>query len=355
MIGHPVEDLETPAIVINLDVMERNLERAARYAREHNLRLRPHTKTHKIPDLGRRQVALGAAGLTVAKVGEAEVMVKAQPRELLVAYPVLGRSKLARLADVAQSANVAVSLDSVEAARGLADLNADIGVLVEFDAGLHRVGVPPEQVIALAENVNRMPQLRFEGITFYPGHIKSFRGDLTDVSALLDQVVSRVEERWPVRIVSGGSTPTLWRSHEIPRLNEIRPGTYIFNDWNTVVSGACTFDECAASIHTTVVSTAVPGQIVMDGGSKTFSSDRPALDDVLFGLIREDESARFFRMNEEHGYVRVADQTKYRVGQRITVLPVHICVAMNLHEQVYGVRNGRVEEIWRVEARGKLQ
>jgi D-serine deaminase-like pyridoxal phosphate-dependent protein len=173
---------------------------------------------------------------------------------------------------------------------------------------------------------------------------------------LLDQVLNRLRERFPIGIVSGGSTPALWRSHEFPGLNEIRPGTYIFNDLNTVLSGACTFEDCAARIHTTIISTAVPGQIVLDGGSKTFSSDRPsAADEVIYGQLDGYPDAKLFRLNEEHGWVRIPDNSQFRVGQRITVLPVHICVAVNLQDQVYGVRGGRVEEVWRVEARGKVQ
>lgn len=364
MIGHPVEDIETPAIVIDLDVMERNLQNAAAYAHEHGLRLRPHTKTHKIPALGRRQLDLGAAGLTVAKVGEAEVMLGAKPEELLVAYPVIGESKLTRLMEVAAQTRVTVSLDSLDAARALSvaatTKRVEVGVLVEFDAGLHRVGVKAARVAELVEVIAGMSGLRFEGIAFYPGHIKRLDEDarvqIREGSEMLQALVSQLEERWPVPVVSGGSTPTLWHSHEFERLNEIRPGTYIFNDWNTVLCGACTFDDCAATIHTTVVSTAVEGQIIIDGGSKTFSSDRPAVsNEALFGFIPEQPDTRFLRMNEEHGYVRVVDNSKFRVGQRLKVLPVHICVAMNLHEQVYGVRKGRVEEVWRVEGRGKLQ
>jgi D-serine deaminase-like pyridoxal phosphate-dependent protein len=364
MIGTPVEDLETPAIVIDLDIMERNLEAAASYARQHSLRLRPHTKTHKIPALGKRQLDLGAAGLTVAKVGEAEVMTRSGTPDLLVAFPVIGASKVARLLAVARERNVTVSLDSIEAANGLSEgavaAGMEIGVLAEFDAGLHRVGIRPELLFELVEAIDRLPGLRLEGIAFYPGHIKKLdetaSQEIAEAGRLLDQVLNRLRERFPIGIVSGGSTPALWRSHEFPGLNEIRPGTYIFNDLNTVLSGACTFEDCAARIHTTIISTAVPGQIVLDGGSKTFSSDRPsAADEVIYGQLDGYPDAKLFRLNEEHGWVRIPDNSQFRVGQRITVLPVHICVAVNLQDQVYGVRGGRVEEVWRVEARGKVQ
>src|ERR1700676_1882713 len=168
-----VADLDTPALVIDLDIMERNLRRMAEYTEQHGLRLRPHTKTHKIPALARRQIELGAAGLTIAKVGEAEVMLGANPPDLLLAYPIIGRRKLDRLMGVARKTQVTVSLDSTFVARQLSDAahqaQVEIGVLTEVDVGLGRVGVQPSDVVALAQDIAHRPSLRFLGIAFYPG------------------------------------------------------------------------------------------------------------------------------------------------------------------------------------------
>jgi D-serine deaminase-like pyridoxal phosphate-dependent protein len=160
-----------------------------------------------------------------------------------------------------------------------------------------------------------------------------------------------------VKIVSGGSTPTLFHSHEMAGLNEIRPGTYVFNDLNTIRSGACAMDDCAASILATVVSTARPGQMIVDGGSKTFSSDRLANStEVTFGHVVEAPGSRFHKMNEEHGFVDMTRaERSFAVGERVHIVPNHICVAVNLHERVYGLRGDRVEEVWSVDGRGKLQ
>jgi len=361
-----VSDLDTPAIIIDLDIMERNLRKVAEYARQRDLRLRPHTKTHKIPALGRKQIELGAAGLTVAKVGEAQVMLGANPPDLLVAYPVIGRGKLDRLMDVARQTNLTVSLDSREAAQQLSDAaeaaGIDVGILAEVDVGLGRTGVEPANVLALVRDISRLPRLRFEGIAFYPGHIKLMDDDghraVAELGVLLSGILRNLKQAgFPARIVSGGSTPALFQSHQIEGLNEIRPGTYIFNDRNTVLSGACELADCAASILTTVVSTAKRGQMIIDGGSKTFSSDRPISgEQVSFGLVVEAPQAVFARMNEEHGYVELGDTSReFRVGDRVRVVPNHICVAMNLHECVYGIRGDAVEQAWRVEGRGKLQ
>ncbi len=362
-----VAELDTPALLIDLDIMERNLRRAADYARANDLQLRPHTKTHKIPALGRRQLELGAVGLTVAKVGEAEVMLSAEPPELLVAYPIIGHRKLERLAAVARRARITVALDSLAAARHLSDAaregQVSFGVLAELDAGLGRVGVSPgDELVELIRGLLRLPHLTYEGIAFYPGHIKMLDEEgqraIQAVDELLRTVLDRLRrEGLPPRIVSAGSTPTLFESHRMRGLTEIRPGTYIFNDRNTLLAGACALEDCAASILATVVSTARPGQVIIDGGSKTFSSDRlTPVPEVTFGHVVEVPEAVFFKLNEEHGFVDIRKaEREIAVGDRLRVIPNHICVAMNLHETVYGIRGDAVEAVWKVEGRGKLQ
>jgi D-serine deaminase-like pyridoxal phosphate-dependent protein len=362
-----VSDLDTPALLIDLDIMERNLCRAAQYANTHGLRLRPHTKTHKIPALGRRQLELGAAGLTVAKVGECEVMLRAGPSDVLVAYPVIGRPKLERLMAAARQTAVTVALDSLTAARGLSEAASaarlTVGVLTEVDVGLGRAGVNPgTELIELIRAVSPLPGLSFEGIAFYPGHIKKLDAEglaeIDQLAALLETMLAGLRAAGiQPRIVSGGSTPALFHSHRLPGMNEIRPGTYIFNDKNTVLSGGCGYEDCAASILTTVVSTARQGQMLIDGGSKTFSSDRPSpAAEVTFGHLMDVPEALFTRMNEEHGYVDIhAAGREFRIGDRIRVIPNHVCAAMNLHETVYGIRGDTVEHTWAVEGRGKLQ
>jgi D-serine deaminase-like pyridoxal phosphate-dependent protein len=366
-VGLRVSDLDTPALVIDLDIMERNLRKLADYGRDHDLRIRPHTKTHKIPALARKQIDLGAAGLTVAKVGEAEVMLSAKPPELLVAYPIVGRKKLDRLMQVAQKTAVTVSLDSLFVARQLSDAaraaQIEIGILAEVDVGLGRVGVAPgDALLQLIQGIDRLPRLRFEGIAFYPGMIRSLDEEgeeaLKRLAQMLDGILRELRRAgFQAKIVSGGSTPTLFHSHELPGLNEIRPGTYIFNDRNTVLAGSASLEDCAASIHVTVVSTSKPGQMIIDGGSKTFSSDRQAAGtEVSFGHVVDAPEAVFTKMNEEHGFVELRRSTaQFDVGDRVRIVPNHICVAMNLHENVYGVRGDAVEQVWRVEGRGKLQ
>ena len=361
-----LHDLDTPALVIDLDIMERNLSRVAAYAHEHGIRLRPHTKTHKIPALGRRQVELGAVGLTVAKVSEAEVMLEAGAPGLLVAYPTFGAAKLARLMEVAKKTPVTMSLDSLDVARPLSAAaqaaGVSIGVLAEIDVGMGRVGIDAADLLTLVRGIEAAPGLRFEGIAFYPGQIKMMdaegTAELAKVRERLDVAMDLLARNSiACGVVSAGSTPTWRHTHEVPAVNEMRPGTYIFNDRNSVYGGACGWDDCAASVLATVVSMARPHQMILDGGSKTFSSDRLAYGtEITFGKIVEDQAARFHKMNEEHGFVDVTDATrKFQVGDRVRVIPNHICVAMNLHEKVYGMRGEQVETVFPVAGRGKLQ
>ena len=260
--------------------------------------------------------------------------------------------------ELAKKTRVTVSVDSIEAARPISEAataaGVSIGILAEVDAGLHRVGVQPELFVGLLQALAPLTGIELRGMAFYPGHIKNQdSAALAALSSLIEGLLAEAAAAgFALPIVSGGTTPTMWHSHEVAGMNEIRPGTYIFNDRNVVISGACTMEDCAATIIATVVSTSVPGQFVIDGGSKTFSSDRAALDG--FGLFLDAPDALFEKMNEEHGYVKHAGHNR-KVGERVRVLPNHICVAVNLHEKVYGVRGDQVVETWTVDGRGKLQ
>jgi D-serine deaminase-like pyridoxal phosphate-dependent protein len=357
-----IQDLDTPALIVDLDIMERNLRRVADYCASHNLRLRPHTKTHKSILIGKQQLALGAAGLSVAKVGEAEVMLGAGPRDLLVAYPVVGETKLRRLAAVAGVTRVTVALDSLFVAQQLSQIaqaaKTSFGILTEIDVGLARVGVTPADALDLTRAVSALPGLEWRGITFYPGHIKDQDPQkLTELSRTIEQIIENFRNAGFVpEIVSGGSTPALYHSHEIAGLNEIRPGTYVFNDLNTVAAGACAMEDCAASILVTVISHTTQERMIVDGGSKTFSSDKLSSGGPGHGYVVEAPGASFHKMNEEHGFVDLTRaERSFEIGEKIRIIPNHICVAVNLHEFVYGVRNGVVEECWHVDGRGKLQ
>ena len=362
-----VSDLETPAVVIDLDVMERNLSRMADYCRSKNLNLRPHTKSHKIIELAKRQIAHGARGITVAKIGEAEVMLNSGINDILIAYPVFGRGKAEKLADLAARANITVALDSLEVAQAISNeaskKSVRVGILVELDVGFGRCGLANEdEILTLAQKVADLPNLVFKGLMFFPGHLqveKHARAELrAGVNDLLDRVLTKFEHSGlPIITVSGGSTPTAREGHLFSGVNEIRPGMYIFNDRNMVGVGVAAVEDCALSVITTIVSTSVSGRAIIDAGSKTLSSDRYlAGDGSGFGLVKTDPEAELDRLSEEHGHLNISrSMSTYRVGERLTIIPNHVCSTVNMHNQIYGVSGDRVETVWEVVARGKVQ
>ncbi|MGH7448999.1 MAG: alanine racemase, partial [Longimicrobiales bacterium] len=261
-----LESLLTPAALVDLDRMTANLDRMAGYADAHGLALRPHTKTHKSPLLAAEQIRRGAAGLTVAQLHEARVMA-AVSDDVLLAHPPVGAPKLARLVALPTGTRMTVALDSRAALEPLAEAASvaarEIGVLVELDLGMGRVGIAdPARAVELCELCTRLEGVAWRGIMFYPGHIREHvdRQDaaLEELDGRLEQVLRLLGERGhEPEIVSAGSTPAAYASHRIRGLTEIRPGTYIFNDRTTAAIGACAWDDCAYSVLATVISTAV--------------------------------------------------------------------------------------------------
>lgn len=357
-------DLETPALLVDLDRMERNLDRAAAYARQHGLRLRPHTKTHKSPVLAREQLARGAAGLTCATVFEAEVMADVCD-DILIMYPPVGPRRAARVAELARRARVTVALDSETAARDASRAataaGSSVRVLIEIDAGMHRVGVQSlGDAVALARTTAALPGLELAGIAFYPGHVRAHVAEhapqLAELSSFARSARSAFEEAGlPVPVLSAGSTPTIWETHLIPGVTEMRPGTYIFNDRTTAEIGACTMDDCALTVLATVVSTAVPDQAVIDAGTKALGREPVrGVPGEGFGCLLERPDVVVKGMSEEHGLLDLSRTGwRPRVGDRVRVVPNHVCIAVHLADTVYGVRGGVAETSWPVAARGR--
>ena len=360
-------ELPTPALVIDLDILARNLDRMASYCREHQLKLRPHTKTHKTLEVARLQLERGAVGLTVAKTGEAEVMAGVDNAEILVAYPIQGQEKLKRLASLAKSRSVLLSFDSETTARelsaGASSQGTCLGVLVEFNAGLDRCGLPPGQpCVDLARIVERLPGLKFRGLMTYPGNLSGTEAVRREEAK---RVATRVAETLaafqaagiPVEIVSGGSTPSAMISHQIQGVTEIRPGTYVYNDLNTFYQEACRLEDCAARVVTTVVSTAVAGRAMIDAGSKTLSSDLLSFGPKTgYGRIAEAPDVPIFKLNEEHGHLDISQSGhRFRVGEVVTIIPNHVCTCVNMHDEVFLMKDEEVVGFWRVAARGKIR
>lgn len=355
----------TPALVVDLRIVRQNLARLGAYGKEHGIAIRPHTKTHKSVAMARLQLEYGTAGLTVAKVGEAEVM-RLASADLLVAYPIVDAARIERLVTLARDARVRVAIDSRQAAEALGNATATagvtIGILVDLDVGFHRTGLQtPQEALQLAQIVDRAAGLSLDGLFTYPGHVWVSAAEQKTELTRIDGLIRETRSLWQqsgleMRIVSGGSTPTAYQSHQITSLTEIRPGTYIYNDLNTVRGGFCALEDCAARIVCTVVSAAVPGKVVIDAGTKTLTSDRNAVQpESGHGYIIEYPQAKIVRCSEEHGEVDIRScDPPPRVGERVNVIPNHICPCVNLQDQIFvKTQDGEFEQ-WTIDARGKL-
>jgi D-serine deaminase-like pyridoxal phosphate-dependent protein len=358
-VGRTLADVETPVPVIDLDRLEANLTDLQSYVDEHGIELWPHTKTHKSPEIGRRQLELGAGGLTVAKTGEAQVFQEAGAPKILVHYPPFGADKWERLANIAASGvELTVAVDSPAPAEGLARIFERRGLraelLVELDVGLHRTGQPTAAgAVAVARQLAKLPAVEVAGISCYPGHCRPEDPALSDRLKAVDDLLRETRdafERAGFRTdrISGGSTPTRYLTHTTC-VNELRSGTYSLLDRNDGED-----DRCALWVEVTVISDAVPGQVVVDAGSKTFTSDDHP--DGGHGSVLGVPGADFAHINEEHGYIDVSSlDERPVVGRHLQIVPNHACGCMNLHDGVLAVRDGVVDHVIRVAGRGLVR
>ncbi len=359
--------LDTPSLLIDADRMERNLQEMAGVAADAGVALRPHIKTHKSPSLALRQLELGAGGITVAKIGEAEVMADAGIRDIRIAYPIVGEPKLKRLSQLMERADVSISLDNVDVARGLSDLGARIGrkipVLLKINTGLDRVGVTPPEAVEIGKLIADLPGVNLVGILTHEGHAlheASLEGAQQAARQAGKAMVDTAEEMrragLDIREVSVGSTATAREIAYVPGVTEIRPGTYIFNDLNEITIGVATEDTCALTVLVTVVSIPAADRVVVDSGSKTLTSDLlgPPSGKEGHGYVKGHPDVTIARLTEEHGMLIVKDaRSRFSIGQQLEIIPNHICPVVNLADVMYLMRNGECEGQVEVLARGK--
>jgi D-serine deaminase-like pyridoxal phosphate-dependent protein len=345
--------LDTPVLTADLDAVERNIAGMQAYCDEHGLALRPHIKTHKLPELARLQLDAGACGITCQKLGEAEVMADAGIDDILLSFPLVGDAKAERLAALAKRIRIGVVGDSATVATGLSTVLArhglEVDFLVECDTGNERTGVQtPEAAAGLAALVDRLDGLRFAGLMTYP--------TLPESGPWLRTATELIERAGlTVGRVSGGGTPTAHRTHLVGAVTELRPGTYIYGDRACIANGSVPLEDCALRVIATVVSRPTPGRAILDAGSKTLTSDL-AIGATGYGLLVEHPDAEVYKLNEEHGMVDVSRCSRPPdVGDRVTIVPNHACTAANLHDEVVLHRGGEIVATLRTAARGLVR
>lgn len=363
-----LHDLDTPALLVDSERLERNLAQMAEQILPHGKALRPHAKTHKTPEIARLQIAAGAVGLTVAKLGEAEAFAEAGLTDFFVANQIVGAAKTERLLALARRADVLVGVDSLAAALPLSDAAHRAGqrirVRIEVDSGLHRAGLrSTAEVVAFAAQIVALPGLTLEGFFTHEGHV--YRTDTAhraEACAAVGQTVREVADALrqaglPCETVSVGSSPSAEYMVQEAGVTEVRPGVYVFSDQMQTDLGAPP-DACALTVLATVVSRPDATTAIVDAGTKSLASDRSAAPETRYrhGRLLDAPDVSFDWASEEHGHLNLAESAfRPAVGERVRVVPYHACTCVNLHESLYVVRGEEVLAEWRIAARGRIR
>ena len=345
----------TPAVVVDLDRVECNIARVQALCEKAGVANRPHIKTHKSPVLARMQIAAGARGITAQKLGEAEVMADAGIEDILISYNLIGAARSGRLGALLQRSELTVCADNPVTLAAYAEAAASAGrtlrVMIECDTGRRRAGVEtPGEAIALAAQVASTPGLAFRGLLFYPTETS-----WPETQKFFETVKAGIASRGlSAEIVSTGGTPNLGNVGRLAGATEHRAGTYIFNDRMMVACGAATPDDCALTVYTTVVSRAAPERGILDAGSKTLTAD-PGGGLDGFGEILDYPQARIHAFAEEHGFLDLSrSNDRPNVGDVVRVVPNHVCVVVNMVDQLITVRGTEIVGVLPVAARGRL-
>lgn len=361
---------ETPCLLVDLDKMALNIKRMTETAKKNGVALRPHSKTHKIPEIAAMQIEAGAAGINVAKVSEAEVMADGGIKDIFIAYPVIGESKIKRVLELNKRIRLIAGVDSMVGAKMLSEAAGSAGqeveVRLEVDTGLRRTGIPYPRAAELAVGIAGMKGLRLTGIYTFKGLVYQGKATVEREKAGFEEgrlMVALAEamrrEGIGIKDVSVGSTPTYEYASQVKGITEIRPGTCVFNDVMMASVGYCTYDECAATVLATVVSRPSGDLAVIDGGGKTFATDfafnAPPYYLKSYGKVLDGDGLTLERLTEEHGMIKVGEGAReLKIGERVRIIPNHICSTVNLHNKVYFVRNGEVIREVKVAGRGML-
>jgi D-serine deaminase-like pyridoxal phosphate-dependent protein len=366
MIGMNVKELDTPALIIDLAIVENNLKTMQDLVNSAGIKLRPHTKTHKMADIARLQLEYGAKGITVAKLGEAEAMVEAGITDIFIATEIVGKQKLARLRSLADKAKVRVAVDSIYHVEQLTDFfkeQVPVEIKIEVDTGMHRCGIKPEEAVHLAgEIASKFPQIKIAGVFAHEGHTydaadkEQLKQIALDTQRDIIETGNRIKEKWGIQCeISVGCTLGQLVGEFLPGITEARPGTYAFYDVGHAYYLGNT-ENCAATILATVVSKPGEDRVVADAGAKSMTIDQRSsgvLKTKGFGIIKNYPDLLIKKLSDEHAIITPGSSLV--IGDRIEIIPNHVCPTVNLYNTAYGVRDGKVEKILTITTRGRIQ
>jgi D-serine deaminase-like pyridoxal phosphate-dependent protein len=370
LMAAPIEipgEIETPALVVDLDLFAANLKEMADICHDAGVELLPHTKTHRTVPLALRQLELGADGLTAATAPEVEAFVRGGASRVVMAFPLVGEEKIRRVAALLPAADVTVAIDSIEGARAIgrhmAELGGEIDLFLIVDSGTHRVGVEPVDVGAIGSEIAEVKGVRLSGVITHEGVVYKAEDEADLISRtrkaaaiMTDAAEALREVGHPVDTVSMGCSGSARVAAHCPGITQVRPGIYAFNDLSQVGLGLVGTDRCAARVVATVISHPVSGRACLDAGSKTLSKDLPPSvrgRELFpgFGLIAGMPGWRISQVSEEHGWLRwegPGDPESLDIGQRVQIIPNHVCTVFSSAGQSIGIQGGAVVDVWPV-------
>lgn len=359
-----MKGLHTPAVVINLDTVERNIKLMVESASEYGLFHRPHIKTHRCSELAKLQIAAGCCGITVAKLGEAEVMADAGIEDIFVAYPIIGQDKIERIIALAKQCHISTAVNSFVGAKMLSDAfhatGLKLNVLIEVDGGLNRGGVKPGiTTLEFAHMIENLPGISIRGLMYYGGlvynshsieEVRQFarkeKDELIETAAFLQS------EGFNMEVLSAGSSFTGRFPQELCGITEIRSGHYIFNDRGQLDIGFVTPKDCALTVVSTIVSKSDEHTVIADVGTKSLTSDT-CHHCSGYGYIKGYPYMEIYSLNEEHAFIRSEHKNTLEIGDKIEIIPNHACVVTNMVEEAYGFSHGKLDHMLKIDARGK--
>lgn len=361
-------ELDTPSLLLNLNQVEKNIDDIFTFAKNAGVSVRPHMKTHKSIEIAKRQLNAGAVGITVAKVGEAEVFIRKGITDVLIAYPLIAKQKLERVKQLMDRATITVAVDSKEQAMILNEFFSEenrLNVWIKVNSGLNRIGVEPnEEVVTLAKYIKSLQHLNLTGLFTHAGQsyaatsleeIKQIGIDeanaIVTSADLCEQAGIYIKHR------SVGSTPTFKYAGVVDGITEIRPGNAVFYDMVQVGLGVAKIEQCALKVLTRVVSTK-SNRIVIDAGSKTLALDQGAHGNESIkghGYVEQYPELTIERLSEEHGVIPLNKESDIKLNEQLTIIPNHACTVANLFDYYVVHHNGKIIDKWKIDARGKIK
>ena len=386
MIGENIysSSLNTPSVIVDLDLLDANIFLMTELAQKANVKLRPHTKIHQCVEIAKMQIAKGACGIEVGGIEQAEVMMDGGIGDILIAHPFFGDNKFAlfrRVVDKAKSkVNLIVVVDMFEQAIGISDIGIELGIkipiLIKIDTGVKRYGVPPgEPAVEFAKRLQILPGIEIKGIYAHESGINIAKGieyGALEVAAMTSQTARLMRDKgFNIEHVSVGASPTFkitcqyLMEDKFPEITEIHPGALVIGDVLHVLEYGLTIDQCALTVLTTVTSTSHSEYVVVDAGFKTFGSesmighrDKPNFlwdGKPSYGIIKGRDDLWFGRVTAEAGIIYYKESAKknIKIGDRIRIIPNNATVVINIHDKLYGVRGDIVERIMAVSGRGR--